>query len=93
MIGTTTGGTAVRFTHKRATGTLYATLLDRVAAGPIEIQDFPYQPASVRLLGSEADIEWAYASGVLRMTLPDRDSGALAPSFAIEGTAGPFPRP
>jgi alpha-L-fucosidase len=82
--GTTAGGTAVRFTQKPASATVYATLLERVAAGPIEIQDFPYAPTSVRLLGSDAGIEWAYADGRLRVTLPEPEGGTLAPSFAIE---------
>jgi alpha-L-fucosidase len=82
--GTTAGGTAVRFTQKPASATVYATLLERIAAGPIEIQDFPCAPTSVRLLGSDAGIEWAYADGRLRVTLPEPEGGTLAPSFAIE---------
>ena len=82
--GTTSNGVAVRFTRKTATGALYATLLDRVDAGPIEIEDFPYEPSSVRLLGSTARIDWAYTGSALRVTLPDGEDGALAPSFAIE---------
>jgi hypothetical protein len=63
---------------------VYATLLDRDSAGPIVIEDFPYEPTVVRLVGWTDKVDWSYNAGALQVTLPDGEDGVLAPSFAIE---------
>lgn len=66
---TTVEGIDVRFTQKD--DTLYAFLMDTPTAPTITINDLHVAPdATIRLLGSDADIAWEQVGDGIRLTLP-----------------------
>ena len=60
----------MRFTTSGDGSTLYAIILSALPAGTLTIPAIGDAPVSVRLLGSDATIDWTSVGGDLSVTVP-----------------------
>jgi alpha-L-fucosidase len=80
--GTTSEGTAVRFTQRD--GDLYAILVDLPGSTSFSLRDVDARAVtSVRLFGVESPLDWTVRDGVLTVSLPERVPTAAAHVLAL----------
>jgi alpha-L-fucosidase len=81
--GATSGGTPVRFTASEDGSTVYAIVLGPLAPGTLTIPAVGDPPADVRLLGSDAVLEWTALGGDVGITVPPDAVVQPASVFAL----------
>jgi alpha-L-fucosidase len=81
--GTTTAGTPVRFMASEDGSTVYAIVLGPLVPGTLTIQAVGDAPAGVRLLGSDAVLDWTAPAGDLSITVPPEVALRPASVFAL----------
>jgi alpha-L-fucosidase len=82
--GLTDQGVEVRFTATPGQDVVYALLLGTPPAGALTIQGFAEIPARVRLVATDALLDWSSSPAGLRLTLPELPADGLAHAIAIQ---------